>query len=291
LRNLLEQDQGGKIVARSRNIKPGFFCNEDMVELDFGTRLLFAGLWTVADREGRLEDRPKKIKINVFPADDVDVESMLTQLAAKNFIIRYESNGAKYVQVTSWHKHQNPHHTEKHSVIPDINGEITVKQPSKPSYPPKSNGGNLADSLIPDSLNTDSLIPEKKPKAKATGVATPDGVSDSVWDDFKKLRAAKKSPLTQTAIDGIAREATKAGLPLATVLEMCCERGWVGFKAEWAQEKAMGKSAETAYQKSMRLRVAEAAPSLAQPDPSSRVTAIDFFNSQAIEVTVKEIAA
>jgi hypothetical protein len=80
-------------------------------------------------------------------------------------------------------------------------------------------------------------IEEKK---KATGVATPSGVSDSVFQDFKKLRTAKKSPLTQTALDGITREAAKAGLPLATVLEMCCERGWVGFKAEWVQEKRNG---------------------------------------------------
>jgi hypothetical protein len=159
-------------MARSRNIKPGFFCNEDMVELDFATRLLFAGLWTVADREGRLEDRPKKIKINVFPADDVDVESMLVQLAAKNFIIRYEVNGTKYVQVTNWHKHQRPHNTEKHSVIPDVNGEITVKEPLEPSDSPSEHRGNPPDSLIPDSLNTDSLIPDSSvPKGTAAKAA------------------------------------------------------------------------------------------------------------------------
>jgi hypothetical protein len=78
---------------------------------------------------------------------------------------------------------------------------------------------------------------ETETEKKATGVATPDGVSDSLWQDFKKLRTAKKSPITQTAISGISREAAKAGLSLPTVLEMCCERGWVGFKAEWTQEK------------------------------------------------------
>lgn len=143
-------------MARARNIKPGFFCNEDMVELDFGTRLLFAGLWTVADREGRLEDRPKKIKINVFPADDVDVESMLVKLAAKNFIIRYEVEGDKFIQVTNWHKHQRPHHTEKESVIPFVNGEITVKEPLKPRDSRLLDGEYPPDSLIPDSLIPDT---------------------------------------------------------------------------------------------------------------------------------------
>ena len=75
-------------MARSRNIKPGFFTNEDMVELGFATRLLFAGLWTVADRKGRLQDRPKKIKIDIFPADNVDADVMLQELHDSKFIVR-----------------------------------------------------------------------------------------------------------------------------------------------------------------------------------------------------------
>ncbi|MDI9733891.1 hypothetical protein QM259_16735 [Acinetobacter baumannii] len=52
-------------MARSRNIKPSFFMNEDIIELPFEARLLFIGLWILADREGRLENRPKKIKMSV----------------------------------------------------------------------------------------------------------------------------------------------------------------------------------------------------------------------------------
>ena len=68
-------------MARARNIKPGFFTNDELVELPFSTRLLFIGLWTIADREGRMVDRPKKIKMEIFPADDVDCDQALTQLA------------------------------------------------------------------------------------------------------------------------------------------------------------------------------------------------------------------
>ena len=159
-------------MARSRNIKPGFFTNEDLVELDFATRLLFAGLWTVADREGRLQDRPKKIKIDVFPADNVDVDAMLTALHNGKFIIRYEVDGSKFIQISNWSKHQNPHHTEKASDIPGIDGALTVKQPLETRESPKQDGGNLADSLllIPDSLIPDSKIPSV---AKATGDKSP----------------------------------------------------------------------------------------------------------------------
>src|SRR5262245_4448792 len=62
------------LMARARLLKPGFFTNEDLVELPPAARLLFAGLWTLADREGRLEDRPKRIKLAVLPYDDVDVD-------------------------------------------------------------------------------------------------------------------------------------------------------------------------------------------------------------------------
>jgi hypothetical protein len=155
-------------MARARNIKPGFFTNEDLVELDFATRLLFAGLWTVADREGRLQDRPKKIKIDVFPADNLDIDAMLQQLHNAKFIQRYEVDGEKFIQISSWDKHQNPHHTEKASEIPGPNGELTVKAPLKPKESQSSDGGNLADSLIPD-----SLIPDSEKRASAAAPATP----------------------------------------------------------------------------------------------------------------------
>ena len=57
-------------MARARNIKPGFFRNSDLVELPMDARLLFIGLWTLADRMGRLEDRPKQIKMEIFPAEE-----------------------------------------------------------------------------------------------------------------------------------------------------------------------------------------------------------------------------
>ena len=88
-------------MARSRNIKPGFFTNEDLVELDFATRLLFAGLWTLADRDGRLEDRPKKIKMSLFPADSVDVDHMLDALRQTSLIKRYEVDGNRYIKIPS----------------------------------------------------------------------------------------------------------------------------------------------------------------------------------------------
>ena len=95
-------------MARARNIKPGFFNNEDLAECSLAARLCFAGLWTLADREGRLEDRPKRIKGELFRFDSLDVEPLLKELAHRGFILRYEVDGRGLIQVVAFHKHQNP---------------------------------------------------------------------------------------------------------------------------------------------------------------------------------------
>lgn len=118
-------------MARARNIKPGFFENELLAELGAFDRLLFLGLWTLADREGRLEDRPKRIKIKLFPGDDYDVERGLEALAGKGFIRRYQAEGYAVVEVCNFLKHQKPHGTEKDSTLPDANGFLTVNERGK----------------------------------------------------------------------------------------------------------------------------------------------------------------
>ena len=79
--------------------------------------------------------------------------------------------------------------------------------------------------------------PEKKNEAvkaaKPSAISKPDEVADQVWADFLQIRKAKRSPLTATALAGIEREAAKAGIGLQQALEVCCESGWAGFKADW----------------------------------------------------------
>lgn len=68
---------------------------------------------------------------------------------------------------------------------------------------------------------------------RAIALVCPQDVPEQVWKDFLALRERKKSPLTETAFKGIVREANKAGYSLKDALEVCCLRGWTGFKAEW----------------------------------------------------------
>lgn len=111
-------------MARKRDIHPGFFKNEYIAELDPLARLLLIGMWTIADREGRLEDRPKKIKMEVLAGDDCNADELVATIAEKGFITRYEADGSKYIQIVHWDKYQHVHPKETPSVIPPMEENI-----------------------------------------------------------------------------------------------------------------------------------------------------------------------
>lgn len=99
-------------MARIRTIKPDFFKNEQLSDLPAITRLLFIGLWTQADKEGRLHDRPKRIKAEIFPYDNVNIENELSRLQSAGFIERYEVGEMKVIQIDKFTKHQRISGTE-----------------------------------------------------------------------------------------------------------------------------------------------------------------------------------
>lgn len=171
-------------MARARNIKPGFFKNYDLADCGPLCQVLFAGLWCLADREGRLEDKPRLIKAEVFPYYDCDINGELTKLERLSFVRRYISHGKDIIEILNFKKHQSPHNTEKASelgsyeerdvvspcfeTIHETNEIVTVDSR-------KSNYGNPPDSLIPDSLIADSLSRDAsaKPQPESRGTSLP----------------------------------------------------------------------------------------------------------------------
>ena len=113
-------------VPRIRYIKPGFFTNDELAEIRPVGRLLFIGLWCLADKAGRLEDRPRRIKASILPFDGVSADRLLNELAEHGFITRYEVEGQPYIQVINFLKHQRPHHKEEPSTLPSM-GQGRVK--------------------------------------------------------------------------------------------------------------------------------------------------------------------
>jgi hypothetical protein len=258
-------------MARARNIKPGFFKNELLVEMCAFDRLLFIGLWLLADREGRIEDRPKRIKMELFPCDTYDVDAGLTILVESGFVKRYEINVKSVIVIVNFHKHQTPHGSEKDSELPDTDGNLTIHDRDSRGYvtgkkrenkvKPQNNvkyensNGALQDelrhfpvsnALNPESciLNPDSLNPDSKdngcsavaePTAKTVSVKNlvSEGVDKQKAADWLVLRKAKRLPLTQSAWIDTKLEGEKVGLTPAMTVAHAVGCNWAGFKSSW----------------------------------------------------------
>lgn len=109
-------------MGRIRSIKPSFFKHEELFEAEKASslplRVAFAGLWTLCDREGRFEWKPRTLKTDVMPYDAVDFGAVLDALAQYGFIEKYEVDGKPYGHVPSWKEHQVINPRESKSVIP-----------------------------------------------------------------------------------------------------------------------------------------------------------------------------
>lgn len=115
-------------MARIRTIKPEFFRHEELYQAEkesgLPLRVAFAGLFTVADREGRFKWKPTQIKFDVLPYDNVDFSEVLTYLADFGFILKYEVSGKTYGCIPSFKDHQVINNKEAKSLLPpppDVN--------------------------------------------------------------------------------------------------------------------------------------------------------------------------
>lgn len=148
-------------MARIRYLKPEFFANEQLAGLPPLARLLFQGLWCHADRAGRLEDRPEKLKAVILPYDDCDTGDLLRSLARRGFIQRYKVGRHRYIQIINFDKHQRPHIKEGASLIPD-SPQVALSE---------------AEKHLPSTDSAPTLHPPSPPgKGKGTG----NGVLSSV---------------------------------------------------------------------------------------------------------------
>lgn len=110
---------------RARILKPGFFRNEDLASLSYQHRLLFAALWCMADREGRIKFRPNCIKIDAFPFDvDVDahaVTRLVLDLHRTGMVKVYACGDQQYIHVINFLAHQHVNVREAASALPGPN--------------------------------------------------------------------------------------------------------------------------------------------------------------------------
>ena len=144
-------------MARIRTLHPRFFEDDELASaVSIPGRLLFLGLLTIADRAGRIEDRPLRIKAAVFPYDAVKIDALLSELVASGSVERYSAGGRGVLSIRSWSRYQRPHPREADSSLPGKGRENTEKN-EKPGLGAAEPGTGQAEQL-PSRLDLGSGI-------------------------------------------------------------------------------------------------------------------------------------
>jgi hypothetical protein len=183
-------------MSRIRSISPGFFLNDQLCALPPLTRLLFEALWCEADREGRLLDRPQRIKAVCLPYDACDINAMLNDLAAAGFIARYRAaDGTNAIIIKNFVKHQRPHPREPESTIPPpphVSCKDAYLEPREPTHAPSRDPEDPEITMSKDP--EDPARPERKPTVTNlrdlwNEIAVPAGLPK--WRDTGRARKEK----------------------------------------------------------------------------------------------------
>ena len=134
-------------MARTRNLKPGFFRNDKLGEIGVEAAWLFEGMWCWCDCDGVIENRPLRLKADILPYWDWDVPALVSALEKSGFIRTYSARGFDCIHILNFKKHQNPHRNELPSELPrpdeavslcsvdvrEKTGTLSDKQPSDPA--------------------------------------------------------------------------------------------------------------------------------------------------------------
>ena len=139
-------------------------------------------------------------------------QSLLNALLEAQLLQEFTNQHSKWLAPHSWHKRQ-------------YKSDVSTDRVKRFRNAKRNN------SVTPPDTDTDTDTEQSKKVIKKT--TKPANVSDVTWDNFKKLRTAKKAPITDLIVTRILGEADKAGVSLEEALQECCERGWTSFKADW----------------------------------------------------------
>jgi hypothetical protein len=169
-------------MARIRTIKPEFFRHEDLFaaekESGLPLRLVFAGLWTACDREGRFRWRPRALKLDILPYDDIDFFRVLEELAARGFVLRYATPLGECGCIPSWSRHQVINNREAESDLPPPDASATrdarVNHASRtPLVHAQGEGKRKGTEGCPSSLRSDDASKPNASRETQRGTALP----------------------------------------------------------------------------------------------------------------------
>jgi len=174
-------------MARIRSVHPGLFTDEGFVSCTSFARLLFIGLWTEADDQGVFEWKPLTLKMRLFPADNVTIETLLGELQDRGFLRSYDVDGREYGAIRNFRKFQRPKAPkEVHPIPPGLRRYV---------------GLSPVISEIPDAEPPPVLPTEQMPPPMEEGGGRRNAVPDGT-DAAASSGGLADMPLAQVALAG-----------------------------------------------------------------------------------------
>lgn len=263
-------------MARIRTIKPEFFSSSQVVRCSVNARMLFVGLWCFADDQGVHPDDPHRLKMEVFPGDSFavdDVQRMLDELIEVNLVQPFAADGASWLGIPSWKRHQRiDKPTFKHPAPPaefDERSSSPRRDVVEHSSSPRPRIGregigeegiqNGMDKEPPHPLEGGTGLPDgsadvqPRTKAKRPPRATtpkPPPFDPSLvpiperlrvpafldaWRDWIAARQEKRKPLTKRAVDEQLKQLAEVGSDAAVkAIRTSIANDWQGVFPEQA---------------------------------------------------------
>lgn len=210
----------------NRILREAILSSAAVAMLKPAEEVFYRRLMSIVDDYGRHEAHPQLLKSKCYPlAEHVksnDVSLWLQACKSAGLIAHYQSGGKDYLEIFKFQQQ-----VRSKSKCPDPTGDDICVADAKQVIANAHLGVCVFEGV---SVNTSAIADMFE------------GIDQQIVKDFKALRKSKKAAITQTALDGIRREAEKAGLTLEGALKVCCERGWAGFKADWHMRDAASQT-------------------------------------------------
>lgn len=199
-------------MSRIRSIHPGLFTDEAFVSVSMAARVLALGTWTECDDHGVFEWKPLTLKMKVFPADNADVDALLTELAAANMVKAFQQDGKKYGAVRNFCRYQRPKKPAYRHPLPNelrtyvhlsaIGSEPVTHQESTTSEKPpqmEDGGGKKKDANT--KIESETHI---RAVAKATRPDAGKVFDDEFWPAYPKREGENpKAPARKAFITAV----------------------------------------------------------------------------------------
>lgn len=97
-------------MARKRMIDPNIWQSEDFSKISTLAKLVFIGLFSLADDEGRGRCNPVYLKSTLFPYEEgirsADIDKTLSEISSNMSVIFYSCDGSNYYSLYNWNAWQ-----------------------------------------------------------------------------------------------------------------------------------------------------------------------------------------